>query len=402
MNSKIQKCRKLRRLYVALCLLASLVCLASAGITLAQWRKADETVNRISVGTIRGMIVGFDDPECTVNVSETIPKSASVQNTGDLDACVRTKVETRFGYSRTSDGKLVDDVDVSADSIHINYNLDDWYYCEADGYYYYKGVIAPNEITTTLFDSLTVSASFKTTSQIKADITVVMEMVQAAESGLSYWNMTPEELGISYLPASREQGTATVTFKAPSDGFEFGGDNGDLFMNFKNLVPGCTRTQEIKISNQWKSDVTLYLRAEESEKNSTDSEQIKKLFDEHIRITITDSEGTILSSGTDGLLYGEELLLGHLASGEEKNLNVNMYFDNQADNTVAGMVENVKWVFIAEGKDSDNDSPVIDSPDDVVETGDHSFAFMMMTISLVSFAVFLFLIFSIRKIDQQS
>ena len=142
MNKKKQKLNKLRRLYAALCLLSSLVFLASAGITLAQWRRADETVNTLSVGTVRGVIIGYEDTENTLSVTDTVAKEAYVQNIGDLDACVRVKVDKYWGHERTAEGKLVADPDVSTENIKIAYNTDDWYRSTDDGYYYYKGITA--------------------------------------------------------------------------------------------------------------------------------------------------------------------------------------------------------------------------------------------------------------------
>ncbi len=155
--------------------------LLSSGLTLASWRSEGSTINSITVGSVSGHIIEEYEQGQTLSPAATVTKKVQVENTGTLDVAVRVKVEKVWGDYRDKSGQLVVNHTLSTDNIQIDYNTSDWFY-QNDGYFYYKGVLSPNEMTPALFDSFTIDGettggAYKNKS---ADIIVTMELVQAA------------------------------------------------------------------------------------------------------------------------------------------------------------------------------------------------------------------------------
>ena len=202
-------------------------------------------------------------------------------------------------------------------------------------------------------------------------------------------------------------------------------------MSFKTLSPGCGRMQELQLRNQWSDGISLFLKAERIGVSDKDSEAFDTLVQEYLRFTVTDKRGVELYSGPVGKAFEETLPLGVLAANAQKDLNVNLYFDSRADNAVAGLAGDIKWIFVAEGNDEQKSKPtdqsskptqssrpeesqqqssepgggshfhVEDSPNDPVKTGDTNITVVLFFISGVSFIVFLIFIVMIRRIDKK-
>ena len=86
----------------------------------------------------------------------------------------------------------------------------------------------------------------------EARIIVNMESIQAEGQAMkTLWGFSEKELGITYQPCVCEEVSRVILGK---DGkLKFEGTDTDLFINFKNLQPGCSRSQVIGINNQWNS-----------------------------------------------------------------------------------------------------------------------------------------------------
>lgn len=342
------------------------------------------------MGSVTGQIVEVYEQGQTVYPDATVDKVVQVKNTGSVDTFVRVKIEKVWGDTRDKDGDLIADTNLSTDNIIIKYDSKNWFYNPHDGYYYYLNVLKPNETTKSLFESFYIDGekTGKGYNNKQADIIVTMEMVQAGGNGMSYWSMTPDQLGITYKQTETIKTVTTVSFKDPENGFKFEINNGDLFANFKNLIPGESRSQEIKVTNSWSQETEIYLHAEVIDQTQATKETkalIDKLLKKYATITVTDENGKKIYSGPiwgnvktespDEPSMKNPYSLGTFASKETKNLNVSLYLDEKMDNEYKDLLGKIKWVFSAEGTETSYEVP---------KTGDMTNTMFFASIALVS------------------
>lgn len=351
-----------RRILITLLTVAAIFTFAVSGV-LAAWQAKGETINKISMSSVTGSVLETFESGLTVYPGTMTEKVVNVKNTGTADCAVRVKVEVLWGSEHDEDGNLIEDQLLSSDNIQITYNSVDWHYSQTDGYYYYKGVLAPGETTSSpLFKEFTVSEHTGNEYGGKeANIRVKMECIQAGGDSLSMWGVDEEELGIDYSskkPASADTG---VVFISPGDGFRFDADKGDLFHNFKNLVPGDSVTQVITVSNEYSKNVEIFFYAETTEQiyaSDETRELIDKLLKEYAFITITDETGKVIY---EGQVWGnldrsgktvslkDPVSLSTFAANQSKKYIVSLSMDPKADNELHYLLGLVKWVFFAEG-----------------------------------------------------
>ena len=403
-------------LYSALCIAFMCSFLFSSVMSFASWKSQGDTINKITIASVKGCIEEEYEQNQVVFPNGTVEKVVKVKNTGTADAMIRVKVEKVWGDGRDENGKLIINPELDTDNIMIHYNTEKWVYNAEDGYYYYMQVLKPEDTTSSLFDSFTVNGN-KTDGRYKnkhADIVVSMEMVQAAGGGLSYWGTSFEKLGIIYKQQVQTDIITTVDFKNPKEGFAFEVNDGDLFANFKNLVPGESRSQVVEITNKWNKDTEIFLWAEYIEQSqATDKtrELINKLLHENAVIVITDDNGTIIykgavwgnpdidSKGTDSMKY--PISLGLFAENQTKKLNISLYLDSQTDNEYMELTGLIKWVLSAEGTDTQEK---ISEPEKIItekihttdspKTGDSSGVFLYGVTAIISF---LLMLITLRK-----
>ena len=403
-------------LYSALCIAFMCSFLFSSVMSFASWKSQGDTINKITIASVKGCIEEEYEQNQVVFPNGTVEKVVKVKNTGTADAMIRVKVEKVWGDGRDENGKLIINPELDTDNIMIHYNTEKWVYNAEDGYYYYMQVLKPGDTTSSLFDSFTVNGN-KTDGRYKnkhADIVVSMEMVQAAGGGLSYWGTSFEKLGIVYKQQVQTDIITTVDFKNPKEGFAFEVNDGDLFVNFKNLVPGESRSQVVEITNKWNKDTEIFLWAEYIEQSqATDKtrELINKLLHENAVIVITDDNGTIIykgavwgnpdidSKGTDSMKY--PISLGLFAENQTKKLNISLYLDSQTDNEYMELTGLIKWVLSAEGTDTQEK---ISEPEKIItekihttdspKTGDSSGVFLYGVTAIISF---LLMLITLRK-----
>ncbi|MBR2490693.1 MAG: S-layer homology domain-containing protein [Ruminiclostridium sp.] len=142
----------------------------------------------------------------------------------------------------------------------------------------------------------------------------------------------------------------------------------DLFPDLKNMMPGDSATQDIKVRvvNASGKHVTLYLKAETTDGQPTVADESpvytegKLVYDNNADPTNSDynvlfAEGNAtltvaLPNGetTDGVLDGGVVSLGRFTSNTEKDITVTFALPIEAGNEVAGLVAHLGWVFTAE------------------------------------------------------
>lgn len=124
--------------------------------------------------TLAFLITNTDDVQNTFTASETgitvveefdgtVKKDVKVQNTGDIDVYVRVILVHNW-YRTYEDGQVSSEVIAGKSNWEVTndnkdngaaiFNTDDWFYCEADGYYYYKSKLAPGNETADLINSI--------------------------------------------------------------------------------------------------------------------------------------------------------------------------------------------------------------------------------------------------------
>jgi hypothetical protein len=286
-----------------------------------------------------------------------------ISNTGTVDTIVRVSLQRQFG-TKLSDGSFF--VDETLDPQMIVLNLGTKWWMEKDGYYYYRDILKAGEITKEpLLTSYRLSEKAGNEYQGKeARIVVKMESMQAGENAASVWNVTYQELGIA-APASLESTDTRVTYLGKKQGFTLEEGQTDLFANFKDLLPGCARTQKILLENRSDEEVELFLKAESTEQEQMSEEQqklIQQLLQKYAVIEIKDGDRILYRGCVSGNLFGvnsslrEYLSLGKVAAGKSKELTVELSLDPDMDNRYMELTGKVKWVFAVQGEDQKSEA----------------------------------------------
>lgn len=160
--------------------LAAALC---AGGTLAGWRTSSTVTNHISTATVQGIVEEKYEQGQTITPGQTVEKCVWVKNTGTASSLVRAKVVIDW------DDETAADMDAT-DCVFPAYNTADWTQGE-DGYWYYNDIVEPNQCSTALFESFTVSPNL--TSELAGrtgHIGVTMELLQASGDSPTLWGRT--------------------------------------------------------------------------------------------------------------------------------------------------------------------------------------------------------------------
>ena len=114
--------------YSFLCAVSACTFLFSTGMTYASWKVQDDTINKITMGSVRGQIVEEFAQDTVVYPDADVTKIVQVKNTGTIDAIPRVKIEKVWGDSRDENGNLLVNPALSTENIEITYNTEDWTY----------------------------------------------------------------------------------------------------------------------------------------------------------------------------------------------------------------------------------------------------------------------------------
>jgi alternate signal-mediated exported protein len=325
--------------------------------SLAAWQVSQDAENILTTASFKTEIVEeYEEPE-HVEPSQEVTKRVDISNTGSVDAIVRVSLQRQFG-TQQSDGTFTADPDLDSEMIELN--LGTTYWMEKEGYYYYKEVLKAGERTKEpLLSSYRFSEKAGNAYMGKdARIVVRMESMQADEAAVSLWNVTSQELGLA-IPENRTEKDTTVTYLGAEKGFEIEEGQTDLFANFKDLLPGCTRIQKITVNNASDEEAELFLRAEAARSSETKETRqlIQKLLDTYAVIEIRDGSSVLYQGPVSGNLSGkestmrEDLSLGLFKAGESRTLTVQLSLDPGMDNRYMELTGKVKWVFTVNGAD---------------------------------------------------
>lgn len=361
--------RKKRRLIsLVICILA--VCLI--GGTLAAWYAESPSIHIINTGALDGELVEEYNPPEKVYPGVDIDKVVNVENKGDVDMIVRIKVEKVWGSERDEEtGKLVvtkADKQLDKGNIEIEFNTR-WWMEQDDGYYYYRRILKPGEITLEpLFESFKMSDDTGNEYKGKhAEIVVSLDCIQAAGNAIEkQWDISYDELGISQ-PVPENSGKTSASFVSPDEKFAFTPESTDLFANFKNLVPGETREQQIEVKNAYIEEVEIFLRAEYIEQSLATAENIAlvdAMLQRYALITVKNSSGSVIyegpvwgnyhrepSSETSNDSMKNNISLGRFKAGAAEDLTVELSLAPELDNKYQDLWGLIHWVWSAQGVD---------------------------------------------------
>ncbi|MCL1797602.1 MAG: BsaA family SipW-dependent biofilm matrix protein [Eggerthellaceae bacterium] len=387
--------------FAGIALLVLVFMVSGIGTTFATVKYIGESVHVIDTAGVSARIVEEYTSATDVFPGATIDKVVNVTNTGTADIVVRVQVEKRWGEAVSASPAALSEAFLTpqasalpTDTITINYNEEHWRYVAEEDFFYYLGVLRPGESTRApLFSDFSIAPGLGNEYKgLEAFITVRMECVQAAGEGPSLWNKTLAELGAStYVSDPPPSILARSTFVGGDVDFAFFPETSDLFAQFKNLLPGETRSQTIEVVNAFNKEVEIFLRAEDIEQTNaypsqttplarSDAagdagddaaalslmdadadtlERINKLLQEYVSIVVTDeASGSVLYSGPiwgepyslapnpDSMRY--DISLGMFAPSEIKRLNVQMQVNPAMDNDYQNLIGLIKWIWTAE------------------------------------------------------
>ena len=156
-------------------------------------------------------------------------------------------------------------------------------------------------------------------------------------------------VGVFAVNAFADTGVPTVNFDYSKRQFTFsnvspygGSEYPDLFTDLKNLMPGDSRTQKIKVtaSSLEGGTANMYLRVDNESENTVYSDLLTKAG-----VTLTVSkDGKVIASGD----LEKGVFLGKLEGRDALNLDVTFNLPLEAGDDLQNKVGTVDWVFTAE------------------------------------------------------
>ena len=151
--------------------------------TLAYFTSKAQVHNVITTGNIEIELKEWADDEKTKpfeNLANVMPgqkvtKIVEIKNISNADVWVRASINKKIKREKNNDG--------NTELIEIDINDNDWIK-QDDGYYYYKEVLKPNEVTKPLFTKVNISGDMDNDyKNANINIDVIGYAVQSANNG---------------------------------------------------------------------------------------------------------------------------------------------------------------------------------------------------------------------------
>ncbi len=198
---------------------------------------------------------------------------------------------------------------------------------------------------------------------------------------------------VSYNLISVAAEESDVIFQGGSQDLISLPDQDDLWLNFKQMMPGETDTQTINVTNSTQDTVNIYLRAEGAERSDFDSDEAYAMSNELIgmlNLTLeltqpgSDVSTVIYDGPASGVPAGEQgevgdmttpISLGSFAQDSSATIVATLQVPEELDNRYQNAMAKVRWIFSVEGKDvvsDDSSTPETSKPQtDGPTTGDY-------------------------------
>lgn len=353
--SKVFKNKKIGLFATILMFIISALFIVGLSFALGSVLESD-TINSISVGTVNGKIREEYEEPTDLNPGADVRKVVNIENIGTMPALVRAKITKECGYSRDANNNIVKDLTIDTGKILINVDETSWIDGE-DGYYYYNDILDAGATTSNpLFKKYTISSTAGNEYRnAKCDIIVSTDIIEATRTAPSAWGKTYRFLNIDPPSDSERLPDTEVIYISPDEKFNIEVNKIDLFNNFKNLTPGASRTQVIKVTNSFPGKQEIFLRAETTSQDESNIEKINTLLKEYATITIKNGNDIIY----DGPIWGNldsqsesapetmknNISLGEFVATQTKNLIVTLSVSSDMGDEYQGLIGNIKWVF---------------------------------------------------------
>lgn len=335
------------------------MCLSFTLGALAAWQVRGDSENVLTMGSCKNEIREQYKRPDHVNPSEKIQKTVNIVNTGDVDTLVRVTLTREIG-TVSADGSFVEDKTLDPARIVLNTNQNYW---KKDGeYFYYKEVLkAESQTKEPLLMSYQLSADAGNDYRNKeVHIVVNMESVQAEGGAEKLWGVNFSSLGVA-VPKTIASRKTSVLYNGRENGFTVSEQNADLFADFKNLLPGCGRSQEIEIGNKSDETAEIFLHAEPTDQEKMTEKQLKlveKMLQEYAVIDVYCGEDRLYHGPVSGNNTQQKqsmvqpISLGEYRAGETKKLTVKLAMDSRMDNQYMDLSGKVRWVFTVSGEET--------------------------------------------------
>lgn len=391
----------------------------SVGVTLAaSFGTSDpkvETTNVVTIGRVDIDLIDIYTRPASVSPGQVVPKTVSVENVGENTSYVRIYMDKAW-FEPGTDNQLDKDK-YNPDYIILNFTNPEAWILGTDGYYYYQYPLEPGQTADNLIESFSLPADWDMEGYHNLDghITVKAEAVQYDnfyperndDEQIISWGDTEIQKALPPITYSFANTTdeSNVTFQYDTEQFVVLPESKDLFGNFKGVMPGDSKTENIKINNTSDKDVKIWLYALpadisdfEDVEGATANHQ-KVLSDDLVqKLTVTVVDTKTGKTLYEGKLIGKDdrynmqsaenaILLGLFKQNEGTDLQVTLNVPAELDNTYANAIAKIRWVFVA----SYDDEPV--APPIIVPTGDDITVYLIIggvaAVSLVLIVVLL-------------
>lgn len=339
--------KKGKRVVAALCMLCSaLMMFSGMGITaLAAWTAISSTTNYISTPDfgIETLEV-YDPPEHGLSPGVEVEKKVTVTNQGTVNALVRVQLTTLLGQ-RDDNGELIVNEALDPNQIILSLNDSEWTFDESDGWFYYNKQLAPGAETEPVLYSFHLHP--EASEEYKGrdcQIVVDAESLQATEDALSVWNKNASTFPVDLTPEEQEQLVTQILFLDPMKKFDIETTKADLFLNFKDVLPGESRSQTIVVGNEYSEDVSIRLTLMEKGAEASDTESLLYEFlENYVTVKVTNVDGEVVHEGpvaSDGTC---DIPFGSFAPKEAKQLTVELDVSPEMTKDYAGLMADVEW-----------------------------------------------------------
>ncbi|WP_138421372.1 hypothetical protein [Vagococcus zengguangii] len=161
-----------------------LIIATSIGSTFSAMKDSDSVDNQFRIGNLQTEIIEEFPPVETITPETPYKKEVTVKNTGDVPIFIRVLAHPYLTYKEQLIPTVTDD---GSKLLEVDYNLSDWIDGQ-DGYFYYKKVIEPEEITPFLFSKV-IFHSFEQIetlagvnfADLKLDFTIKVEAINTSK-----------------------------------------------------------------------------------------------------------------------------------------------------------------------------------------------------------------------------